>query len=78
MDIMYEWVNPKGLLVATNVSTSNPRKPTMDYIMDWHLIYRSAHDLSRLKPGHAPADECIVKADDTGVNIFMEAKKSSE
>lgn len=77
MDIMYEWVNPKGLLVATNVSTRNPRKPTMDYIMDWHLIYRSANDLARLKPGNAAADDCVVKADDTGVNIFMEAQKPS-
>lgn len=77
MEIMYEWVNPKGLLVATNVSTANPRKPTMDYIMDWHLIYRSAQDLSLLRPGNASAEECVVKADDTGVNIFIEVRKHS-
>jgi extracellular factor (EF) 3-hydroxypalmitic acid methyl ester biosynthesis protein len=76
-EIMYDWLSPGGLLVVTNVSTSNPRKPTMDYIMDWHLIYRSAHDLSRLKPDNAPAEECVVKSDDTGVNIFLEAKKIS-
>jgi len=76
-EIMYEWLNPKGLLVVTNVSTANPRTPTMDYIMDWHLIYRSAQDLRTLKPAQAPAEECVVKMDDTGVNIFLEAQKIS-
>jgi extracellular factor (EF) 3-hydroxypalmitic acid methyl ester biosynthesis protein len=48
----------------------------MEHIMDWHLIYRSPHDLAKLRPSQASADECVVKADDTGVNNFMEVRKS--
>jgi extracellular factor (EF) 3-hydroxypalmitic acid methyl ester biosynthesis protein len=76
MEIMYTSIRPDGLLVTTNVSDSNPRTPTMEHIMDWHLIYRSPHDLAKLRPSQASADECVVKADDTGVNNFMEVRKS--
>ena len=41
MDIFYEMLVPGGLLVATNVETSNPARQMMEYLMDWHLIYRS-------------------------------------
>jgi extracellular factor (EF) 3-hydroxypalmitic acid methyl ester biosynthesis protein len=75
MEILYNSVRPNGLLVSTNVSDSNPRTPTMEHIMDWHLIYRSAHDLAKLRPTQASAGEWVVKADDTGVNIFMEVRK---
>ena len=36
----------------------------MDYIMDWHLIYRSAAELAALKPERAPADGCCHRRHD--------------
>src|SRR5690349_22583777 len=44
MDIMYDWVLPGGLLVATNVEPNNPRRHGMDHLLDWPLIYRTAKD----------------------------------
>jgi extracellular factor (EF) 3-hydroxypalmitic acid methyl ester biosynthesis protein len=75
MDVMYEWLAPGGLLVATNVDTSNPRRLTMDYVMAWHLIYRSGAGLMAVKPQAAAADDCRVVSDITGVNVYLEATK---
>ena len=74
-NIYYEWLAPGGLLVTTNVDVYNPRRITMDYIMEWHLFYRKGADLLALKPDMAPADLCAVRSDSTGVNIYFEAQK---
>jgi extracellular factor (EF) 3-hydroxypalmitic acid methyl ester biosynthesis protein len=42
------------MLITTNVDSSNPRKVTMDYIMEWHLLYRSGAEMEVLKPHGAP------------------------
>jgi len=75
MNVMYEWTAPGGLLVSTNVDSSNPRRLTMDYVMDWHLIYRSGAELADVKPDTALADNCRVISDITGVNVYLEVTK---
>ena len=74
MDIFYSWLAPGSRLVVTNVDEYNPRRLTMDHIMEWHLFYRRSAELLALKPAAAPAEECAVKADPTGVNIYFEAQ----
>ena len=75
MDIFYDWLAPGGRLVVTNVDVYNPRRLTMEHIMEWHLFYRRGAELLALKPAAVPADFCAVKADPTGVNIYFEAQK---
>jgi extracellular factor (EF) 3-hydroxypalmitic acid methyl ester biosynthesis protein len=75
--IFYEWLAPGGLLVTTNVDALNPRRITMDYIMEWHLNYRNSAEFSSLRPDRIPADACKLKSDETGVNIYFEARKPS-
>jgi extracellular factor (EF) 3-hydroxypalmitic acid methyl ester biosynthesis protein len=75
MDLMYDWVLPGGLLVATNVEPNNPRRHGMDHLLDWPLIYRTANDMMAVKPKDAHADCVRVYSDDTGVNVFLEATK---
>jgi len=74
-DIFYDWLSPGGKLVTTNVDDYNPRRLTMDHIMEWPLIYRNSTDLLALKPIAAPEDLCAVKSDATGVNLYFEAQK---
>jgi extracellular factor (EF) 3-hydroxypalmitic acid methyl ester biosynthesis protein len=74
-DIMYDWVASGGVFVSTNVDNSNPRRLTMDYIMDWHLIYRSAASLATLKPDAVAAGEGVVSSDNTGANIYYTVRK---
>lgn len=49
-NILFESVLPGGMFISTNVDESNPRRLTMDYLMDWHLIYRNAPQLVALRP----------------------------
>ena len=74
MTYLYDLVAPGGLLIATNVSTSNPSRNWMEYVLDWHLIYRSARQLSSLAP-EAPLAERPVKAIGDAVNISLELRK---
>jgi extracellular factor (EF) 3-hydroxypalmitic acid methyl ester biosynthesis protein len=75
MDIFYDRVAPGGLLVATNVDPSNPLRNGMAYLLDWHLIYRTAQALRALKPGRAADDAVCVRSDATGVDLFLEVRK---
>lgn len=72
-EVLYDWVVPGGLFLSTNVDSSNPRRLTMEYVMEWNLIYRSGAELAALKPDDAQEDG--VKADITGVNVYYEARK---
>ena len=73
--IFYDWLAPGGLLITTNVHASNPRRLTMDYIMEWHLNYRNTAEFEALKPDAASDDLCITKSDETGVNIYFETRR---
>lgn len=74
-DLLYEWTAPGGTLITTNVDKSNPRRLTMEYIMDWHLIYRSGAELAALKPGALNGEELTVATDVTGINVHFSVVK---
>lgn len=76
MELFYEFLVPGGLLVATNVHAAKPFRHSMDYLLEWHLIYRDPDQMTRLVP--APADTeppHEILADPTGVNLFLEVRK---
>ncbi|MGO8678713.1 MAG: class I SAM-dependent methyltransferase [Limisphaerales bacterium] len=75
MDIMYDWLAPGGLLIATNVEPGNPMRHGMEHLLDWHLVYRTGPELRALKPRAADPDSVLVRCDNTGVNVFIEVRK---
>ena len=75
MNLMYDWLAPGGLLVATNVEPSNPLRNGMEHLLDWHLIYRTAAELRLLAPAKAEKDSCCLRTDSTGVNVLLEVRK---
>jgi extracellular factor (EF) 3-hydroxypalmitic acid methyl ester biosynthesis protein len=79
MNIFYDMLAPGGLLLATNVieamSDTKPFRYSMDYILDWHLIYRSGNQVAALAPPGAAPDDVKVICEDTGVNAFIEVRK---
>jgi extracellular factor (EF) 3-hydroxypalmitic acid methyl ester biosynthesis protein len=75
MSVMYDWLAPGGLLIATNVEPSNPLRYGMEHLLDWHLIYRTGPQMLKLKPLQADRDAVFVHADETGVNVFLEVRK---
>lgn len=75
MNYFYSILAPGGLLVATNVDAANPIRNIMEYIFEWHLVYRSQEELGRLVPDQATPDSHRILADPTGSNIFIEVRK---
>ena len=79
MNILYELVAPGGLLLATNVSDtlndSRPFRYSMEYMLDWHLIYRDGKRVGALAPGSAAAEDVTVLTEQSGVNVFIEVRK---
>jgi extracellular factor (EF) 3-hydroxypalmitic acid methyl ester biosynthesis protein len=79
MDMFYGMLAPGGLLVATNVSdalnTLRPFRYSMEYILDWHLIYRDGPQVATFAPELAPPESSNVISEDTGTNVFIEVRK---
>jgi extracellular factor (EF) 3-hydroxypalmitic acid methyl ester biosynthesis protein len=73
--VFYDMLAPGGLLVVTNVEPSNPIRHWLGYILDWHLIYRNAKQMMQLAPADLAAEDSRVRADPTGVNLFLEIRR---
>lgn len=81
-DLFYSKLAPGGLLLTTNVSEvlneSRPFRYSMEYMLDWMLIYRDGQQFAALKPEAAPDDSLRVISEQTGVNLFMEVRKPTD
>lgn len=75
LDVMYEWVAPGGLLIATNVEPTNPLRHGMEHLLDWPLVYRTASQLKAVRPGKSRAEDVRIHSDETGVNVFLEVRR---
>ena len=78
VSIFYQWLAPGGLLVVTNVTPLTSNQGSLELILDWHLIYRDAAQLGQLCSDIIPRDEVRIRSDKTGINIFLEARKSND
>ncbi len=78
LEVFYDLLAPGGLLIATNVDLSNPSRNWMEYVLEWHLVYRDKEQFTKIAPDKAPPGTVEVKADQTGVNIFLEVRKPAQ
>ena len=75
MNVFYEMLAPGGLLVVTTVEAANPIRHMLDYVLEWHLIYRDSRQMCDLRPDAAHPDQLRLCADVTGVNLILELRK---
>jgi extracellular factor (EF) 3-hydroxypalmitic acid methyl ester biosynthesis protein len=75
LELFYELVVPGGLVLVSNVHVNNPSRGWMEYMVDWHLIYRDADQMNDICPRHIPKEQIRVFIEPTGVNIFTEIRK---
>lgn len=68
-------VAPGGMVLVTNVDPQNPSLGWMEYVVDWHLLYRNSKDLARFVPKQIPPDAVRIIAEPTGMNNFVEIRK---
>jgi extracellular factor (EF) 3-hydroxypalmitic acid methyl ester biosynthesis protein len=74
-ELFYELLAPGGLLIVTNVSATKPFRHSMDYLLEWHLLYRDVEQMKELLPPGVTPDDWRVLADPTGVNLYLEVRK---
>lgn len=75
MGLFYRILAPGGLLIATNVHANNPARHWMEFVVDWHLVYRDDEQFRGLAPEGFDSKNAEVICDETGVNIFMKVRK---
>jgi extracellular factor (EF) 3-hydroxypalmitic acid methyl ester biosynthesis protein len=75
LSYFYEKVAPGGLVVVTNVEGQHPIRHIMEYMFEWHLVYRSSSELASLIPEQVPSDSFSIQTEDTAGNIFLEIRK---
>lgn len=72
---LYQMLAPAGLLLGTNVDSSNPMRYTGSYLLEWYLNHRTGEQMRAIVPELANPADVSVKSEPTGVNIFMEIRK---
>ncbi|HEY1660932.1 MAG TPA: class I SAM-dependent methyltransferase [Verrucomicrobiae bacterium] len=75
MAIFWNLVAPGGLLLVSNVHSNNPSRGWMEYMVDWHLIYRDAEQMHDILPPGVPKDKVRIFVEEIGVNIFAEIRR---
>ena len=66
---------PGGLLAITNVDACKPFRHMLEFVLDWHLIYRNTRQSAFLIPEHLSPELVKIKRDPTTVNVFIEIRK---
>ncbi|MDE3098436.1 MAG: class I SAM-dependent methyltransferase [Verrucomicrobiota bacterium] len=74
IELFYELAAPGGLVLVSNVNSNNPSRGWMEYVLDWHLIYRNSEELAMLIPERLRS-ESNVRAVGDAVNILVEIRK---
>jgi extracellular factor (EF) 3-hydroxypalmitic acid methyl ester biosynthesis protein len=78
LEILYEWLEPGGLLLSTNVKTTRAIELSLDYMLDWKLICRDQAQFEGLVPGQAVDDLVRTIGVDQGYNLFLEVRRAYE
>jgi extracellular factor (EF) 3-hydroxypalmitic acid methyl ester biosynthesis protein len=73
--ILYDSVAPGGVLLVSNANDCKPFRHMLEFVLDWHLIYRDNKRLLSLAPPDAPPEGARLIQDPTGVNMFLELRK---
>ncbi len=77
-NVLYSWLAPGGLFLATNVAPHNPLRNGMEHLLDWNLVYRNALQVQSISPREAVPDRVVVRSESTGLNLFLEVRKPKD
>ncbi len=74
--MFYQALAPGGLLVVANMHDRFVLFSRMlEYLLDWHLIYRSAREMEAFVPDGLSPDHWRVTHEPVLANLFLEARK---
>jgi len=75
LGLFYQQAVPGGAVLATNVTPKNPNRASMEFALDWYLIYRDAQAMRGILPQGITGSQAHICSDLTGTNIFLEFSK---
>lgn len=75
LEVFYELVAPGGLVLVSNVDSSNPARGWMECMVDWFLVYRDAGKMNDIIPAGISRLDTKVFSEPSSVNIFAEIRK---
>jgi extracellular factor (EF) 3-hydroxypalmitic acid methyl ester biosynthesis protein len=79
VSMFYDLVTPGGLVVVANMHDERrPFRYMVEFLLDWHLIYRDAACMSSFVPEAAAPDSWSVVHEPTAANMFLEVRKPLE
>jgi len=61
-------------MVVANMKDDKPFRNFIEFVLDWHLIYRDSRRLDGFAPKRA-RETARVEAEPTSVNLFLHARK---
>ncbi len=74
--MVYNCLAPGGLLVMANMHDRRVLFSRMlEFLLDWHLIYRDARELESFVPEGLPGDTWQVTHEPVVANLFLEIRK---
>jgi len=73
IDSLFDLLGPGGILLIGNVSTYNPDRFAMDYLLDWNLILRSKDNLLNLISDNVKnkSNQIEVLSEALDLNLFL-------
>lgn len=74
IELFYQWTNPGGLVLLTNVTPNHSTQHFMSHVLEWTLKLRDEQQMLSLAPAGAQAE---TKLDETGANVFLTIRKPS-
>jgi extracellular factor (EF) 3-hydroxypalmitic acid methyl ester biosynthesis protein len=74
MDLWYDSLSPGGLMLIANMNDTKPFRHFIEFILDWHLIYRNSREILSLAPERCQETTRVI-AEPTSVNLFLHVRK---
>jgi extracellular factor (EF) 3-hydroxypalmitic acid methyl ester biosynthesis protein len=76
VSLFYDCLAPGGLTVVANMNNQDrPFHQMVEYLLDWHLIYRNSQDMRTFVPENAVDGYWSVIVEPVTVNYFLEIRK---
>jgi extracellular factor (EF) 3-hydroxypalmitic acid methyl ester biosynthesis protein len=74
VNAFYGFLSPGGLVVVANMHDAKPFRNFIEFLLDWHLIYRDSRQIAQFRPDDERAEVGVI-AEPTAVNLFVHARK---
>jgi extracellular factor (EF) 3-hydroxypalmitic acid methyl ester biosynthesis protein len=76
VDYFYRRLLPGGLVLVANMNDSKPFRNFIEFVLDWHLIYRDTRRMQSFSPDAAVGSAAMI-AEDTAVNLFLAVRNQN-